>query len=152
MSASLEMEHGASWEKTQWHMLREAEAFCRETKRDGVAMIDDARVTTRLAQVMAHNLITEMLAWRAMWAGVEKKPNEGQGSMGKLFSSESFLADSRDLLELCAPESLTETTGPAAYLNLQYRHSQGTTIYGGTSEVHRSVVAERALKLPRTRA
>ena len=152
MSASLEMEHGASWEKTQWHMLHEAEAFCRETKRDGVAMIEDARVTARLAQVMAHNLITEMLAWRAMWAGVEKKPNEGQGSMGKLFSSESFLADSRDLLELCAPESLTETTGPAAYLNLQYRHSQGTTIYGGTSEVHRSVVAERALKLPRTRA
>jgi 3-oxochol-4-en-24-oyl-CoA dehydrogenase len=152
MSASLEMEHGASWEKTQWHMLHEAETFCRETKRGGVPMIQDARVTARLAQVMAHNLITEMLAWRAMWAGIEKKPNEGQGSMGKLFSSESFLADSRDLLELCAPESLTETTGPAAYLNLQYRHSQGTTIYGGTSEVHRSVVAERALKLPRTRA
>ena len=152
MSASLEMEHGASWEKTQWHMLSEAETFCRETKRAGSPMIEDNRVTARLAKVMADNLITEMLAWRAMWAGVEGKPNEGQGSMGKLFSSESFLADSADLLELCAPESLTETTGPAAYLNLQYRHSQGTTIYGGTSEVHRSVVAERALKLPRTRA
>lgn len=152
MSASLEMEHGASWEKTQWHMLSEAETFCRTTSRDGAAMIEDDNVTARLARVMAHNLITEMLAWRAMWAGIEKKPNEGQGSMGKLFSSESFLGDSADLLDLCAPESLTETSGPAAYLNLQYRHSQGTTIYGGTSEVHRSVVAERALKLPRTRA
>jgi hypothetical protein len=28
----------------------------------------------------------------------------------------------------------------------------GTTIYGGTSEIHRSMIAERALNLPRTRA
>jgi alkylation response protein AidB-like acyl-CoA dehydrogenase len=28
---------------------------------------------------------------------------------------------------------------------------QGTTIYAGTSEVHRSLIAERTLGLPRTR-
>jgi alkylation response protein AidB-like acyl-CoA dehydrogenase len=152
MSQALGMEHGASWDKTQWHMLREAETFCRDTKRRGIAMIEDDKVATRLARVVGHNLITEMLGWRAMWAAVEAKPHQGQGSMGKLFSSEAFLHDSADLLDLCAPESLTETTGPAAYINLSYRHAQGTTIYGGTSEVHRSVVAERALNLPRTRA
>jgi alkylation response protein AidB-like acyl-CoA dehydrogenase len=42
--------------------------------------------------------------------------------------------------------------GPAGFLNQCYRHSQGTTIYGGTSEIHRSMIAERALNLPRTRA
>jgi 3-oxochol-4-en-24-oyl-CoA dehydrogenase len=36
-------------------------------------------------------------------------------------------------------------------LEYKHRHSLGTTIYGGTSEVHRSVVAEIALGLPRTR-
>jgi alkylation response protein AidB-like acyl-CoA dehydrogenase len=86
-----------------------------------------------------------------MWAGVEKKPNLGFGSMSKLFSSEAFRADSADLLDLCAPESLMESGGPAAYINLSYRHAQATTVYGGTSEIHRSVVAERALNLPRTR-
>jgi 3-oxochol-4-en-24-oyl-CoA dehydrogenase len=30
--------------------------------------------------------------------------------------------------------------------------SQGTTIYGGTSEIRRSMIAERALNLARTRA
>ena len=115
-------------------------------------MIDDEKVTTRLARVFTNNVVTEMLAWRAMWATVEGRPHQGQGSMGKLFSSEAFRVDSADLLDLCAPESLTETTGPTAYINLSYRHAQGTTIYGGTSEVHRSVVAERALNLPRTRA
>jgi 3-oxochol-4-en-24-oyl-CoA dehydrogenase len=42
--------------------------------------------------------------------------------------------------------------GPMAKMFSCYRHSQATTIYGGTSEVHRSMIAERALGMPRTRA
>ena len=56
------------------------------------------------------------------------------------------------LLDLTAPHSLSKRQGPAGFLNQCYRHAQGTTIYGGTSEVHRSMIAERALGLPRTRA
>jgi alkylation response protein AidB-like acyl-CoA dehydrogenase len=33
-----------------------------------------------------------------------------------------------------------------------YRHATATSIYGGTSEVLRSMVAERRLGLPRSRA
>ena len=40
----------------------------------------------------------------------------------------------------------------AALLNQSYRHAHGTRIYGGTSQVHRSMIAEQALGLPRTRA
>jgi len=69
-----------------------------------------------------------------------------------MFSSERFLTDARDLLDLTAPHSLLKQDGPAGLLNQCYRHSQATTIYGGTSEVHRSMIAERALGLPRTRA
>jgi alkylation response protein AidB-like acyl-CoA dehydrogenase len=152
MSASLEMEHGGSWARTQRHMLQSAEEFCRETKRDGQPMIEDPAVIARLAKVYAGTVVTELIGQRALWAGVVQKPNEGQGSMSKLFSSERFLEDARDLLDLTAPESLSKREGPAAFINLSYRHAHGTRIYGGTSEVHRSVVAERALKLPRTRA
>lgn len=151
MAASLEMEHGASWLRTQRHMLDAAERFCRETRRNGHAMIEEPGVMERLARVFAGNAVTEVIGCQALWSSVERKPNAGQGSMVKLFSSERFRTDSADLLDLTAPESLL-TDGPAAYLNLSYRHAQGTTIYGGTSEVHRSVIAERALGLPRTRA
>jgi alkylation response protein AidB-like acyl-CoA dehydrogenase len=71
--------------------------------------------------------------------------------MAKMYSSERFLADARDLLDLTAPASLSKREGPAGFLNQCYRHAQGTTIYGGTSEVHRSMIAERALGMPRTR-
>jgi alkylation response protein AidB-like acyl-CoA dehydrogenase len=151
MSASLELEHGGSWAHSQWRMLREAESYCSTCLHEGRPKIAYPAVAERLAKVTANNMVTDLLYWRAMWAGVEKKPNPGFGSMSKLFSSEAFRADSADLLDLCAPESLIEGDGPAAYINLSYRHAQGTTVYGGTSEIHRSVVAERALNLPRTR-
>ena len=72
--------------------------------------------------------------------------------MAKLFSSEKFLTDSADLLNLTAPYSLSKREGPAAFLNQCYRHAHGTRIYGGTSQVHRSMIAERNLGLPRTRS
>ena len=152
MAASLELEHaGANWYKSQSHMLREAEAFCRDTRRAGVPMIEEDAVRARLARVFAGTAVTQLIAYRALWASAEKKAVPAAGSMSKLFSSERFLADAADLLDLTAPESLA-TDGPAAYINLSYRHAHGTRIYGGTSEVHRSQVAERALGLPRTRA
>ena len=92
-----------------------------------------------------------VLAYRALWAGVEKKPNLGYGPMAKMFSSEKLLKDSADLLDLTAPYSLSKRDGPAGFLNQCYRHAQGTTIYAGTSEIHRSLIPERALPLPRTR-
>jgi 3-oxochol-4-en-24-oyl-CoA dehydrogenase len=72
--------------------------------------------------------------------------------MSKLFSSEKFRQDAADLLDLTAPHSLARGSGSAGFLNQCYRHAQATTIYGGTSEIHRSLIAERYLGLPRTRA
>jgi alkylation response protein AidB-like acyl-CoA dehydrogenase len=47
---------------------------------------------------------------------------------------------------------LSKRKGAAGFINQCYRHAHGTTIYAGTSEVLRSVIAERGLGLPRTRA
>jgi alkylation response protein AidB-like acyl-CoA dehydrogenase len=68
-----------------------------------------------------------------------------------MFSSEAFRADSADLLNLTAPESLASASADAAYINRAYRHSQLAAVYGGTTEVHRSMIAEKHLGLPRTR-
>ncbi|MCW1432492.1 acyl-CoA dehydrogenase family protein [Novosphingobium sp. JCM 18896] len=68
-----------------------------------------------------------------------------------MFSSEKLTLDSRDLLDLTAPYSLSKRKGPAGKLNQAYRHAHGATIYGGSSEVHRSMVAEQGLGMPRSR-
>ena len=149
-AAGLGLEHGGGFVAPQMRMLAEAEAFCRETGRGGKPMIEDPHVQAGLAQVFTHTALSIVIGHLIAWAGAEKKSGI-VGSMLKLFSSEKFQSDSAALLDLTAPESLTKRDGPLKFLNQSYRHSQGTTIYGGTSEIHRSQVAERGLKLPRSR-
>jgi alkylation response protein AidB-like acyl-CoA dehydrogenase len=151
MSASLELEHGGGFAPVQRRMVRAAEQCARELRRDGRALIESPAAQVRLARARVHTLLAELISLRAVWAGVNKKPNLAYGPMAKLFSSEKFLKDSSDLLDLAAPHSLANGEGAAGFLNQCYRHAQGTTIYGGTSEIHRSLIAERALALPRSR-
>lgn len=152
MSASLELEHGGGFGKYQRKMLQAGEALCREVSRGGKPLIDHASAQVRLARTTANLWVSELITFRAQWAIAEKKPGAAYGPMAKMFSSEKFLTDARDLLDLTAPHSLMSRDGPAGALNMFYRHAQGATIYGGTSEVHRSMIAERNLGLPRTRA
>jgi alkylation response protein AidB-like acyl-CoA dehydrogenase len=146
MSAALELEHGGGFSKVMKAMIEAAEELTEE-----LGIREEIRTQCRLARSMAHLWISDMLTYRAQWASVEKKPNLAFGPMAKMYSSEKFLSDSRDLLDLTAPVSLSKREGAVALLNQCYRHSAGSTIYGGSSEVHRSMIAERGLGLPRTR-
>ena len=153
MAAGLELEHGGgSFANHQRAMVDAAAELCKEIQYGGKPLIEDPNAQKRLAKSMAHFYLTEMIARRSLWAAVEKLPNLAYGPMAKMFSSEKFMEDASDLLDLTAPYSLSKREGPAGLLNLSYRHAQGTTIYGGTSEIHRSMIAERALGLPRSRA
>ncbi len=151
MAGALEMEHGGGFARSQRHMVHAAEELCRDIRYRSGPLIEDPAAQVRLARSTAHVFLSEVIAYRAVWAATRKMPNLGYGSMAKLFSSEKFLEDSADLLNLTAPHSLSKRSGAAAYLNQCYRHAQGTTIYGGTSEIHRSMIAERGLGLPRSR-
>jgi 3-oxochol-4-en-24-oyl-CoA dehydrogenase len=152
MAAGLELEHGGGFSKSQRAMLKAAVQLCSEIRYQGRPLLEATQAQVRLARSAANLMVSDLLTFRAIWASVEKKPNAGFGPMAKMYSSEKFLSDARDLLDLTAPYSLSKRQGPAGLLNQCYRHSQGTTIYGGTSEIHRSMIAERALGMPRTRA
>jgi alkylation response protein AidB-like acyl-CoA dehydrogenase len=152
MSASLELEHGGGFAKYQRAMLDAGERLCREIVYQGKPLIEDGSAQARLARTTANVWVSELLTYRATWVIAEKKTNLAYGPMAKMYSSEKFLTDARDLLDLTAPLSLSKRKGAAEEINMFYRHAQGATIYGGTSEVHRSMIAERNLGLPRTRA
>jgi alkylation response protein AidB-like acyl-CoA dehydrogenase len=151
MAASLEIEHGSSFFRFQRHMVESAERLCRAQQRNGRPKIEDPRVTARLARAAANCAAAQVLHYRALWVTEERKPNHAYGPASKMFSSEAFRADSADLLNLTAPESLASASKDAAVVNRAYRHSQLAAVYGGTTEVHRSMIAEKHLGLPRTR-
>lgn len=147
MSAALELEHGGGFDGPMHENAEAAEELCRE-----LGLMEQPQACARLARARLNADIAFLLGSRATWAGVNKKPNLAYGPMAKMHSSEKFMDDARDLLDLTAPLSLSKRTGAAALLNQSYRHAHGTRIYGGTSQVHRSMIAERGLGLPRTRA
>jgi alkylation response protein AidB-like acyl-CoA dehydrogenase len=153
MAASLELEHGGSgFLYAHEELLKAAVEWAQRAVRRGRRAIEDEKVRTRLARVVANVSASELIMFRVLWAKAEKRPAPAYGPASKLFSSELFLQDGLDLLDLAAPDSLSKRQGPLAFINQCSRHGAATTIYGGTSEVHRSMVAEQALGLPRTRA
>lgn len=151
MAAALELEHGGGFMKSQRTLFEDAEELCREIAFAGQPLIERVDAQKRLARARMNTYVAEMLGHRCLWVGVTGRESKAYGPMTKMFSSEKFQESSRDLLDLTAPYSLSKREGAAGELNLAYRHAHGTTIYGGTSEVHRSMIAERALGLPRTR-
>ncbi|MDE2405128.1 MAG: acyl-CoA dehydrogenase [Sphingomonadales bacterium] len=152
MAASLELEHGGGFAKVQRVLLEAAVELCGEIAvKGGGKLIDTERAQMRLARTYANVVASEMIAYRANWSQVHGKGNGAYGPMAKAYSSELFITDSRDLLDLTAPHSLSKRKGPAGTVNLEYRHAHGTTIYGGSSQVHRSMIAEKGLGLPRSR-
>ena len=74
-----------------------------------------------------------------------------EGSVSKLHWSESNQRLTKLALELLGPGSQVGNGDAAGYWQYQQLRSRGNTIEAGTSEILRSIVAERVLGLPRSR-
>jgi alkylation response protein AidB-like acyl-CoA dehydrogenase len=126
--------------------------WARRTERGGRAVIEDPGTLARLARVYAHANVSEGLGARVLATRLAGETDLAFGPAAKVFCTEAFITDSADLLDLAAPESLVRGKAGLGLVEMGYRHATATTIYGGTSEVLRSMVAERRLGLPRSRA
>lgn len=151
MAMALEIEQGMSFGPYHERMVKAAERLCSVARRGEHPAIEDTSVRRRLTRAWANAKASECLFNRILWVTAEGKENLAYGPAVKMFSAEAYRSDSFDLLNLTAPESLAFDSKDAAFINQCYRHSQVATVYGGTSEVQRSQVAERQLGLPRTR-
>lgn len=118
--------------------LRLATEWARRPDLDGSRPIDDPGVRRRLARV-ALDLETMSLA---------------PGPMGRIVSSEQLIRSARDLIDLLGPQGLLEHGADGAvgdgWIEYAHRYAQGTATYGGTTDVHRNIIAERMLGLPRS--
>ncbi|MDE1154091.1 MAG: acyl-CoA dehydrogenase family protein [Micavibrio sp.] len=152
MGAALELEQsGGSLYNHMRTLAEHAIEWARDTDKGAGKAIDDPRVKLRLARAVIDARLAEVLVARVISARAEGQPDLAFGPAAKIFSTEAYIADSADLLDLAAPESLLRSRVGLGLIEEDYRHSTATNVYGGTSEVLRSMVAERRLGLPRSR-
>lgn len=143
---------GGYYHRNLREMAAAVTEWARKTQRNGRPVIEDPRTLARIARVYCHANIAEALSARVLGFRLAGLPDRAYGPAAKVFSTEAFITDATDLLDLAAPESLLRGKEGLGIVEMGYRHSTATTIYGGTSEVLRSMVAERRLGLPRSRA
>ncbi len=152
LGAALELEHGAGYSHGRHGLVAAVVQWARRAGPDGTPPIDDSATIARIARAKANAWLKELVAKRAMFVGVSNfGKRTAYGSMNKLFGSEANQRDFADLIDLTAPDSLFHGKEGLGGVELAHRQAQIGTIYGGTSEVHRSMIAEIGLGLPRSR-
>lgn len=153
MGSALKLEQGVGLYNVgpMKRMLKHALRWAAGTARDGSAMLQAADVKVRLARLMCNIQVADSLTRRSIWASEAGQSQKWYGSMSKLFGSEAWLASASDLMDMAAPDTLECGTSDAGWIEIEYRRGLPSTIYGGTSEIHRSIISESALKMPRSR-
>ena len=153
MAAALSMEQGGgTWYKNIDRMVDAVVEWAASTERKGRRVIEEPRVLARIANAVTHSRVAEALSARSSWTSINKLPDAAFGPAAKVFSTEAYITTSSDLIDLAAPYTLLRGREGLNWVELGYRHAAATTIYAGTSEVLRSMVAERRLGLPRSRS
>lgn len=153
MSSALGFEHGgSSYQAAQQAMMKHAVNWARKPRADGSIAMEDVGARRVLANAATVNQIAILLCRREVWADVEEIKVPYYGAMSKMFGTETMAKTGAELVELAAPESLVRGQDhDLDMVEITARRAVGMTIYGGTSEVHRSVIAEKALGMPKSR-
>ncbi|OBI92144.1 acyl-CoA dehydrogenase family protein [Mycobacterium sp. 1245805.9] len=154
LGLSLRDEHASGWGPHLIRLLQHAEHWATTTiSDDGSLPIANVDVRRRLARVAMEAEVSMLLQRRCVWMLEQGDTPVAEGSMSKVFSTEALERASQDVVELVGADGLRSYLEPTAPERGRFEHSLrfslGTTIYAGTSEVHRTIIAQRGLGLPR---
>jgi alkylation response protein AidB-like acyl-CoA dehydrogenase len=153
MRAALEAEQNvAPGSKTSW-VAADALQFARSQRGpDGAELIEDPLVRERLARMAMDAEIADLLDLRVAFLEAEGDP---PGPVSALFGPESYVRASAAAIDIAGTTGMLDWTDDEApvdgKLDAHYRSAVATTIYGGSSEVLRSLIVENRLGFPRSR-
>jgi alkylation response protein AidB-like acyl-CoA dehydrogenase len=153
MRAALEAEQNvAPGSKTSW-VAADALEFARAHRGpDGAELIEDPLVRERLARMMMEAEVTDLLDLRVAFLEAE---GGAPGPVSALFGPESYVRASAAAIDIAGMAGMLDWTDDEApldgKLDAHYRSAVATTIYGGSSEVLRSLIVENRLGFPRSR-
>ncbi len=154
MGLSLQDEHASGWGPHLSRLLQHVEQWAANTQADdGSPQLAKTDVRRRIARVAMEDEVSRLLLRRCVWMTETGQNPVAEGPMSKVFSTEALVRASQDVMELVGPDAMRSYFEPTAPEQGRFeylmRFALGTTIYAGTSEVQRSIIAQRGLGLPR---
>jgi len=133
--------------------LRDVLGLAKRLTRDGRPVTQDARYRQRLAQAFIDNEILRLIAYKQVSELMRTGQPGPEGSFLKLFWSEFDMRMKELAIELEGPYAALERGAAPAVdagrWQYEYLWSRAASIYAGTSEVQRNIIAQRVLGLPR---
>jgi alkylation response protein AidB-like acyl-CoA dehydrogenase len=152
---ALGLEQAMGFADLQEVFLEEASEWALRPNASGERPFDDIRVKEQLGQTAIHAEVAKLLRHRSTWLTAEERDLGAKGAMTKSFSAASYLEDSMAWMELVGPMGLLAQGELGAiaggHFEFAFRQTPVNTIYGGTVEILRSLIAELELRLPKSR-
>jgi alkylation response protein AidB-like acyl-CoA dehydrogenase len=120
---------------------------------DGTALLDDPMIRATLVDHRTENQVSSALERRSIRRAGATGTTGPLASIVKLQAREAYQRLCSDVLDLFGERAAltADAEGNLAdgLFEQCYRGAQAATIYGGTSEIQRTIIAERWLRLPR---
>jgi alkylation response protein AidB-like acyl-CoA dehydrogenase len=144
--ATLAIERGAATLGQQVRFREELEHLMAEARSRPAG--SDPVLRDKLARAWTGQQVMRAHALRSMAGG---EPAAGDASVQKLLWSHWHQGLGELAMEVLGPPSMTARAQPYDLDDWQRLHlfSRADTIYGGSSEIQRTIIAERVLGLPR---
>jgi alkylation response protein AidB-like acyl-CoA dehydrogenase len=148
LTLALQEEHSAQFSGNLARLVGHAEQWADSSGRG-----DDPDVQARLGRWGTELEIARLLELRTTWMEATNVVPLAEGPMSKLFSTEATVRAAENIAEMIGPDALRSRLDPTAIADGRIEHalrfSVGMTIYAGTSEIQRNIIAQHACELPR---
>ena len=117
--------------------LDEAVDFARSRKRAGEPIGKHQAVSHRIADMKLRLEAGRLLLYRTAWLQQSGRPNLMEAALTKTFLSEAFVDSSQAAIAVRGALGYTSAAG----VERDLRDAVGATIYGGTTDVQRNIIA-----------
>jgi acyl-CoA dehydrogenase len=112
--------------------------YAKERKQFGKAIIENQAIAFKLANMKMSIDASRLLIWRASWMAATRKPfTSGEGSMSKLFASETAVKVTEEAIQILGGYGYVRDYPVERW----HRDSKIYTIFEGTSEIQRLVIS-----------
>ena len=112
--------------------------YAKERKQFGRAIIENQAIAFKLANMKMSVDASRLLIWRASWMAATRKPFlSGEGSMSKLFASETAVKVTEEAIQILGGYGYVRDYPVERW----HRDSKIYTIFEGTSEIQRLIIS-----------